>query len=66
MTGYMPGLQTVPLIKAVHDLGGESLAEAKRLVEGLIAGKSAEVRFATERELAAFRRVADELGVKLE
>jgi len=66
MIGYRPGLQTVPLIKAIHDLGGASLATAKRLVEELIQEKSPEVKFASDTELAAFRRIADQLGVKLE
>lgn len=66
MVSYSPGLQTVLLIKAIHEHTGVSLAESKNVVEQLISGEKVVVTFRSSEDLVRFRQVAAELRVQLE
>lgn len=66
LVGYRPGLNTVSLIRALHDYGRLTLADSTKIVEELISGTKPCVRLRSQCAVEQFSKIASELGVNIE
>jgi hypothetical protein len=62
LIGWRKGLRKVSLTKAIAMYSSQSLAEAKRSVDDLLAGNEVTLSFEKLENVALFKRVAQDLG----
>lgn len=65
VSGWEPGMRKISLTKLVQEGSGQSLAQAKAMVDQLLEGQPFEVGFDNEGAARSFADHATKLGAKI-